>query len=222
MSVLEVERKKALFLRALLPLVLAENARMREERRWLEAVMANGGADAPAHRERLMQLAGNYGLGAGTDEPAVLMERLYRRVDVVPVGLVLAQAANESGWGTSRFSHEANNLFGEWTYNAGEGVLPRQRAEGADHFVRRFGDLRASVRSYIHNINSGRAYAQLRELRAQMRREGRELDPLQLATGLMRYSARGEAYVAEIRAMIRSNGLNTLGPMRLARSARAG
>ena len=106
-----------------------------------------------------------------------LLPRLYRRIDVVPVGLVLAQAANESGWGTSRFSLEVNNLFGEWTYKARHGVLPQQRADGARHFVRSFGNLRASVRSYMHNINSGQAYAPLRELRARMRLKPRKNSP---------------------------------------------
>ena len=216
MAKLEVGRKKELFLRALLPLVLAENAQLRAERRWLEKVMANAGQNSKTVQNRLRRLADEYGLDGG-EEPMELLPRLYRRIDVVPVGLVLAQAANESGWGTSRFSLEVNNLFGEWTYKARHGVLPQQRADGARHFVRSFGNLRASVRSYMHNINSGQAYAPLRELRARMRREGRELDPLLLAKGLVRYSARGEAYVAEIRAMIRSNGLNVLGPLRLAR-----
>lgn len=217
MAELEVERKKGLFLRALLPLVLAENARLGSERRWLERLMDNPGEDAGAEREGLRRLAREYGLESALNEPATLLTKLHKRIDVVPVGLVLAQAANESGWGTSRFSREVNNLFGEWTYKAGQGVVPRKRSDGARHFVRRFEDLRASVRSYMHNINTGRAYRPLRELRARMRREGRKLDPLLLATGLKRYSSRGETYVAEIQAMIQGNGLNTLGPLDLAR-----
>jgi len=222
MAELEISRKKTLFLRALLPMVLAENARLRNERRWLDEMTSNARLSSQAQYQRLLQMAEEYGLGEKPVDTVTLISRLRERVDEVPIGLVLAQAANESGWGTSRFSREVNNLFGEWTYKESQGVLPRHRKEGASHFVRSFSDLRSSVRSYLLNINSNRAYSPLRALRAQLRREGRELDPLLLAEGLIRYSARGEEYVAEIRAMIRKDGLNALGPLRLVHSATAG
>jgi Bax protein len=221
MAELEVKRKKELFLRTLLPLVLAENARLRTERRWLESVMSDGDGNSTAQL-RLHRMAEEYGLDVDSHDPGRLIELLYERVDELPVALVLAQAANESGWGTSRFSREVNNLFGEWTYTATHGVLPARRKEGASHFVRSFADLRSSVRSYMHNINRNRAYEPLRELRTQLRSEGHELDPLLLAGGLVRYSARGEEYVAEIQLMIRNDGLNALGPLRLVRLATAG
>lgn len=220
MADLQVERKKALFLRALLPLVLAENVRLSQERHWL-AYAASAGGDYRTVQLRLQGMAEEYGLDASL-EPELLIASLLERVDVVPVALVLAQAANESGWGTSRFSREVNNLFGEWTYSSAHGVLPERRVEGANHYVRRFTDIRSSVRAYLRNINRNRAYAPLRELRAQLRSEGHEPDSLRLAEGLLRYSARGEEYVAEIKQMIRNNGLNELGPLRLVRSATAG
>jgi Bax protein len=220
MAGLEVGRKKTLFLRALLPLVLAENARLSQERQWL-ACVASAGGDYRTVQLRLRGMAEEYGLDASL-EPELLIASLLERVDVVPVALVLAQAANESGWGTSRFSREVNNLFGEWTYSSAHGVLPERRVEGANHYVRRFTDIRSSVRAYLRNINRNRAYAPLRELRAQLRSEGHEPDPLRLAEGLLRYSARGEEYVAEIKQMIRNNGLNELGPLRLVHSATAG
>ncbi len=207
---LEAGRRKALFLRTLLPLVLAENWRLRNERRWLEGVMAHQGQHGKSVYQHLQHLAWEYGLEAQADKPEGLMAKLYDRVDELPVGLVLAQAANESGWGTSRFSREANNLFGEWTYKAEEGLLPRRRAKGARHYVRRFADLYGSVRSYMNTINRGQVYAPLRKLRARMRREGRDLDSLLLANGLKRYSERGKAYVAAIQSLIRSNRLDAL------------
>lgn len=206
MQQLQVKQKKRLFFQMLLPLVVAENERLRLEREWLLAAADEREVDG----ERLSALAKEYKL-----EPTMaqdkLISQLLLRVDAVPAGLVLAQAANESGWGTSRFSREVNNLFGEWTWDADKGVVPQQRIEGANHFVRRFASLRESVRSYLHNINSGGAYEKLRSLRASLRRQDKPLDPLLLATGLERYSARGQAYVEEIQAMIRGNGLNKLG-----------
>lgn len=208
--VLEAARRKVLFLRALLPLVLAENRRLRQERLWLEGVMAHHGQHSKPVHDRLQRLAREYGLEAVADESPVLIAQLHERIDELPVGLVLAQAANESGWGTSRFSREANNLFGEWTYNAAEGIVPLRRAPGGRHYVRRFAMPYDSVRSYMNTINRGHAYTSLRKLRSGMRREGRALDPLLLANGLVRYSERGEVYVAAIQALIRSNGLDTL------------
>jgi Bax protein len=203
------------------PLVVVENERLHAERRWLEGIMRNGGFKDEPQRLRLQQLLGEYGLESDAGIDMALLKRLHLRIDVIPPGLVLAQAANESGWGTSRFSREVNNLFGEWTYRAEHGVMPLQRREEAGHYVRRFDSLRQSVRSYLNNLNRGRAYRGMRQLRASLRGEGQEPDALTLAAGLTRYSTRGEAYVAEIRAMILSNGLNDLGPLRLARSATA-
>jgi cytochrome c oxidase subunit 2 len=126
-------------------------------------------------------------------------------VDAVPAALVLAQAANESGWGTSRFAQEANNLFGMWTWDKDAGLLPERRAANARHFVRVFNNLRGAVDNYLHTINTGPAYRELRMLREQQRLRGEPLSAWKLAAGLSRYSERGEEYVAEIRSIIRFN-----------------
>jgi Bax protein len=216
---LAVANKKTLFFRTLLPLVMAENERIERARSWLEGVMRNGYFATRAQRMHMQSLLEEYGLDTGVEVDTALLEELYRRVDVIPPGLALAQAANESGWGTSRFCREGNNLFGEWTFRAKEGIVPLRRRDGAEHYVRRFGSVRESVRSYFNNLNRNRAYKSLRRLRAEQRRLGREPDALTLADGLRRYSERGSAYVADIRSLIRSNGLNDLGPLHLARSA---
>lgn len=213
---ISIPQKKALFFRALLPLVLAENRVIREQRQWLTALNVKSGQVTSVERERLLQLAEEYGLSDKIDR-AALTQELLKRVDELPPALVLAQAANESGWGTSRFALEANNLFGEWTFKPEHGVAPRIRREGSRHYIRRFHDLRHSVRSYLNNINSSRAYRTLRAMRAAMRTRGEPLDALALASGLHHYSVRGEAYINEIRTMITSNRLNELGPLRLAR-----
>jgi len=220
-STLSIPRKKALFFRTLLPLVLAENERLLAERRWLAGVIKNGGVFDSVQQMRLQKLLTEYGLDSEEKIDSALLKRLYQRIDIIPPGLVLAQAANETGWGTSRFSRMANNLFGEWTYVAAQGIMPLRRHEDASHYVRRFESLRQSVDSYLNNLNRNRAYHRLRALRAWLRKKGHEPDALTLARGLKNYSARGEDYVAEIRAMINGNGLNDLGPLRLARSATA-
>ncbi len=218
---LRVERKKILFFRALLPIVLAENARLRRLRSAVRKGL-QGGAPSPDGEkwQWFTALAQEYGVDVTVSDP-LFERRLLRRLDEIPPGLALAQAANESAWGTSRFAREGNNLFGEWTWNPDEGMVPLRRVAGAEHFVRMFPDLRSSVRAYLKNLNTGSAYRDLRRLRAEMREAGRPLDPERLAEGLRHYSERGLDYVTEIRAMIRYNALSDLGPLRLAESPRA-
>jgi Bax protein len=203
---LPVADKKSLFFRSLLPLVLAENARIRAERRRLLSLIEAGGARSDEQRSWLRDLMQRYQVDG---DPAALatLATLKRRVDTVPPALALAQAAIESGWGTSRFAQQGNNLFGEWTWSAEAGLIPRQRPADADYFVRRFDTLRASVASYLNNLNTHPAYRSLRERRQAAREAGRELDPARLAAGLSSYSARGEEYIREIRALLHYNSL---------------
>lgn len=211
-----IPEKKALFFRALLPLVLAENRQIERQRRVLQEAFAGGpAAVGRAGWGRAEAIAGRYGVDGDLRDPAV-QRRLLLRVDRVPVALALAQAANESAWGASRFTREANSLFGQWTYREGAGVVPRRRREGAEHMVRAFPGLRASVRAYLHNLNTGHAYTAFRGMRARLRAAGQPLDPLVLAGGLVRYSERGWGYVKELRSMIRGNRLNRLPDLRLA------
>lgn len=210
-----VEYKKTLFFRALTPMVLAENRRLRDKRIWLELRLDTNDW-TPSEREELEYLMIRYRIEPEGAEPDLWIRQLLRHVDEVPLALVLAQAANESGWGGSRFTREANNLFGEWTWQAEEGIAPLIRDAQSSHYVRRFDSLQDSVRAYMYNINVGHAYTELREMRARMRVQGaKRLDALALASGLLRYSERGEEYVAEIQAMIRGNQLHQLEPLKL-------
>lgn len=217
LDTLAVERRKGVFFRSLLPLVLRENADLRQQRRRLQSLLGSGGLPPPDSADgRFLQRMQERFRVAGDPSEAELRRRLLRRVDTVPPSLALAQAANESGWGTSRFTREGNNLFGEWTYQPGEGMMPARREEGATHRVRAFADLQASVRGYMHNLNTGSAYQGLRQRRARARADGSAPDGLDLAGGVLRYSERGEAYVREIRAMIRQNNLHRLPELELA------
>ena len=117
----------------------------------------------------------------------------------------MAQAANESAWGLSRFAQKGNNLFGQWCFKKGCGIVPGQRNAGANHEVRKFASINDSVASYMHNLNTGRAYKDLRKLRATLRSTNAAVDGHTLAKGLIKYSSRGKAYVKEIQSMIKTN-----------------
>ncbi|MGE5478585.1 MAG: glucosaminidase domain-containing protein [Bacteroidales bacterium] len=188
----ETADKKQVFLRVMLPLVLVVNEEIAEDRRRLEAMAANR---EPRDEAWLAELATRY--GADGTAPA----QLLRRVDVVPPSLALAQAAEESGWGTSRFVREANNLFG----HVGDDVVPQGDADGPR--MAAFASLHEAVRAYVHNLNSHPAYETLRRARAAARARGAFPDGHTLAGSLVNYSERRGAYVDTIRALIRANRL---------------
>jgi Bax protein len=135
------------------------------------------------------------------------MVQLNRRMDIVPVSMVLSQAAMESGWGTSRFARQANNMFGQWCFTKGCGVVPGQRDGSARHEVAKYARVDLAVESYFRNINTQLNYTALRGIRQQARNEGRLPTGHELVAGLGRYSARGDDYIEELRGMIRSNEL---------------
>jgi len=123
----------------------------------------------------------------------------------VALEIVLAQSANESAWGQSRFAKEGNNFFGQWCYQKGCGIIPANRDKGSIHEVAKFSSVNKSVRSYIKNINTTRAYYPLRKIRRLNKTAGKKPDAIAQAGGLIKYSQRREKYVKEIRAMIRAN-----------------
>lgn len=216
MGELPVRLKKSAFLRALLPLVISVNAEVARERtRVLELVQSSAATDGPPTAEELSlvaSLAKRYrvprvGAALAAGRISELLEELLLRIDQVPVSLALAQGALESGWGSSRFAVEGNALFGQWVFST-KGMHPAERPEGARYSVARFRDLRASVAAYVRNLNTSWAYHDYRNLRAELRTKGDGgLDSLVLAEGLLHYSTRREAYVKEMRAVIRGNRL---------------
>ena len=127
------------------------------------------------------------------------------RVDVIPLPLVLVQAANESAWGTSRFSRIGLNFFGIWCYQQGCGMVPGSRNTGANHEVAAFQSLEEAVTRYFDNINSHNAYRVFRTIRFELRSQEQALNPEILATGLLPYSERGVDYVIDITKMLRQN-----------------
>ncbi len=199
--------RKSLFIRAALPLVLLVNETIAAERRRLqdiEARVRSGATPSAKDRAWLADLARRY--GGRTDR----LDDLVKRVDIVPPSLALAQAAIETGWGTSRPAREDNALFGEMVSAAGAKI-------GGSGQVREFADLFGAVHSYARNLNNHRAYADFRKVRSEIRRAGDRLDGYRLARYLRLYSERREAYVADIRGLIRDNGLARFDKARLDR-----
>ena len=201
------ERKKGFF-EFLRPLVAAENERVLKQRRRLLRLHERHRKNMLLpwkDRQWLMELLKEYEVEGLEVSDLSRWDNLLRRVDMVPVGLALVQAAKESGWGTSRFAREGNNLFGERCFTEGCGIVPNERETDASHEVRAFASVEDSVKSYIHNLNTNGAYRRFRRLRFQQRLKGKKPDGYRLVDGLPQYSERGHLYLSEIRAMMRSN-----------------
>ncbi len=202
--------KKRTFFMGLLPMVLLANQEIEEERveilRLLQKHESN--ISHPTDHERLAEISKRYGLRGRPSTDHRARTQLLQRVGTIPASLVLAQAANESAWGTSRFARLGNNLFGEWTYKPGTGIVPAGRPPGETYEVRKFSSLYESIRSYMNNLNRNGAYRELRKVRAELLKSEQAVTGMALAQGLLHYSQRGEEYIEEIQAMIRQNKLS--------------
>ena len=127
-------------------------------------------------------------------------------MDEIPVSLAIAQAAKETGWGTSRFAQEGNALFGQWTWS-GEGLKPKDADKNEGHKVMKFNVLQASVRAYQRNLNTHKTYKPFREARAKLRDNNKNLDSLVLSKYLDAYAETGEKYVDVLQQIIKQNNL---------------
>ena len=196
------DKRKRLFIAAVLPLVLAANENIADDRARLLAMAERSSRLSSRERIWLAETARRY----RTDPDD--WKRLLRRVDEVPASLAVAQAAIESGWGTSRFARQGNALFGQWTWG-GKGIKPKeQREDLGDYAIAAFDTPLQSVQAYILNLNSHPAYAELRQRRADMRTAGEELSGHRLAETLTSYSERGEEYVKSLHTIMRVNKLD--------------
>ncbi|WP_033070341.1 glucosaminidase domain-containing protein [Thalassospira australica] len=202
-----VDERKQLFLRIMLPLAMRMNEEITAQRERLMAIQAKGISGTPvsdADQQWVDQLVKRYRVTEGG------ITALLERIDVIPTSLVLAQSAEESGWGTSRFVRKGNALFGQWAWGDDEGIVPKGREEGKTHVIKAFDSLMGSVRAYARNINSHPAYQSLRERRASLRANGKVISGWELAETLTKYSERGAEYVDSLHAIMSVNGLNEL------------
>ena len=217
---LPVPQKKEIFYRFILPLVVHANDMVMDRREALidlqgrlEAGEEIPDADLEAVREgavllRVTNRQQAAALSQSSQELTEIIDELVYKLDIIPAGLALGQAAYESGYGTSRFAVQGNALFGQWTYG-GKGLVPeQQRTDLGDHRIAAYDWPFDSVRGYFINLMSHPAYEEFRRLRAQLRAEGKPLSSLVLADGLISYSERGQEYVDTLKGMIRVNGLD--------------
>lgn len=209
-AIVDIELKKQVFFDYFEPFIDVVNARIIEDRERILAIrnkVALGNRLTSGDRRYLESLAERYELEADNLRSEEFLNVLLRRVDKIPASLALAQAANESAWGTSRFAQDGNNLFGQWCYSDGCGIVPSRRRQGASHEVKSFDSVLESVEAYIHNLNTFPSYQMLRRIRQQLRQQNRPVDGISLADGLESYSSRGLDYIEELQNMIYSNNL---------------
>jgi len=204
-----VEMKKRLFFRLLGPAVLRANELIEIERKKLMSLSEKYPELTKPEKQRVAALARKYKV-INEDTVDVFKEQfeeLMLRVHPIPVSLALAQGAEESGWGTSRFSLLGNSLFGQWDFS-GKGMTPeRQRKELGNYGLARFDTPQDAVNAYMLNLNTHNAYAKMREFRARLAQDSKPVTGYELAKTLDRYSERGKAYVQGLHSIMRINNL---------------
>jgi Bax protein len=194
-----VKKRKELFIQIILPLVINENNSIKLDRIKLFSIL-NKNKNTKAEQEWLNIKFKQYGV-VNKD-----LSTLKIRMDEVPASMAIAQAAKETGWGTSRFAQEGNALFGQWTWS-GEGIKPADAEDNSTHKVMRFKVLQASVKAYQRNLNTHSSYKDFRSARAELRDEEKELDSMILTEYLDKYAETGKEYVKILQQIIRQNDL---------------
>ena len=215
-----VHDKKEIFYRFMLHLIVHANGMVMDRRERLQEAQATLASGNPVADDEVQRIRAGAVLLRVLDEDAAaqltsgspnlaeVIDELLYKLDIIPNGLALGQAAYESGYGTSRFAVEGNALFGQWTYG-GKGLVPEQQRKNlGDHRIAAFDWPFDSVRGYFINLMSHPAYEDFRKLRAKLRAEGMPLTSLALADGLIRYSERGQEYVDTLKGIIRVNKLD--------------
>ncbi len=195
----DTKKKRELFIKIVLPLIIDENNKILEDRKKLFKILSKN-FNTAGERVWLKRRFKEYKI---EDKD---LAKLKMRMDIVPVSIGLAQAANESGWGTSRFALEGNALFGQWTWSK-KGISPKKQDPNSNHKILQFQVLKASVRAYKNNLNTHNAYQEFREARAQLRQEKKQIIGLDLTKYLKNYAAIGEKYVIILDDIIEKNSL---------------
>ena len=195
----DTKKKRELFIKIILPLILNENEKITKDRKKLFKILGKN-FNTAGERVWLRRRFKEYKIDDGD------LSKLKMRMDIIPVSIAIAQAANESGWGTSRFALEGNALFGQWTWSK-KGISPKNKDPNKSHKVLQFQVLKASVRAYKNNLNTHNAYREFREARAKIRQEEKQIIGLELTKYLKSYAAIGEKYVAILDIIIEKNSL---------------
>ena len=192
-------KRKEFFIQIVLPLILKENSNIKIDRKRLFGII-NKNKNTDLEKKWLEKKYKQYGVSSKD------LSILKIRMDEIPVSLAIAQAAKETGWGTSRFAQEGNALFGQWTWS-GEGLKPKDSEKDEGHKVMKFNVLQASVRAYQRNLNTHSSYKDFRQARAELRDMGEPLDSIILSQYLNEYAETGNQYVEVLKKIIKQNNL---------------
>ena len=206
------KQRKEFFIQIILPLILQENNNIRLDRKRLFSII-NKSSNTDLEKKWLQKKYKQYGVSSRD------LSTLKVRMDEIPVSLAIAQAAKETGWGTSRFAQEGNALFGQWTWS-GEGLKPKDSDSSEGHKVMKFNVLQASVRAYQRNLNTHSSYRAFREARAKLRDQSKNLDSLILVQFLNEYAETGEKYVEVLQKIIQQNNLKDFDDAKLLPSSK--
>ena len=198
------QKKKDAFFNFLYPIAVEENMFLLAIREQLE-LLRNKTTLSSDEDEWLTELKENYLVES--EETKESIDLLLKRVNIIPPSLILAQAAIESGWGTSRFARKGNNLFGHWCFSKGCGLVPKSRDDNKAHEVAKFDSINESIRAYLKNLNSFHRYQDFRLLRSRLEITETGKGVLKLIPGLIAYSEQGELYLKKVRNMIKQNNL---------------
>ncbi len=193
------KKRKDFFIQIVLPLIIKENNNIRLDRKTLFKII-NKSNNTASEINWLENKYKQYGVKSKD------LSTLKIRIDEIPVSLAIAQAAKETGWGTSRFAQEGNALFGQWTWS-GKGLKPKEAEEGKGHKVMKFNVLQASVRAYQRNLNTHSTYREFRKVRAEFRDLNKPLDSMELSKYLNNYAETGNQYVEVLQKIIKQNKL---------------
>ena len=207
-----VQLKKETFIKIVLPLIVAENEKILDDREKLK-VISEKKFTSDLEKQWLRQKLLEYKVKKGN------LDELLRRMDMIPVSIALAQAAKESGWGTSRFALEGNAIFGQWTWD-GQGIAPLKRDGDKNHKILKFPILRASVKAYKNNLNTHKSYLKFREKRNSLREKNKKITGLALTGTLKNYAQTGSEYTKILNQIITQNRLSDFEPVRLVNSVK--
>ncbi len=204
--------KKETFIKIVLPLIVAENERIKADREKLK-ILSTKKFTTDLEKQWLRQKLLEYKVKKSD------FKELATRMDIIPTSIALAQAAKESGWGTSRFALEGNAIFGQWTWS-GQGIAPLDRASNKNHKILKFPILRASVKAYQNNLNTHKSYSKFRQKRLSLRNKNKKIAGLELTETLNNYAQTGSEYTKILNQIIRQNRLTDFEPVRLVNSVK--
>ena len=204
--------KKETFIKIVLPLIVAENERILADREKL-ITLSGKKYTTDAEKQWLRQKLLEYKVKKGD------LKELLVRMDIIPTSIALAQAAKESGWGTSRFALEGNAIFGQWTWS-GQGIAPLDRESNKNHKILKFPILRASVKAYKNNLNTHKSYSKFRAKRSSLREKSKKISGLELTETLNNYAQTGSKYTQILNQIIRQNRLTDFEPVSLVNSVK--